>query len=168
MQLNATLLRRLVIAGLLCLMTVLPVVAETGSVTVKKAAVKKSPRVFSSTVATLQYADRVKILDRANGWTRVELEGGRRGWLRDSDLNKPDLALRAGAQTVGVAASEEELTLAGKGFDSAVEKKYRQQNADVDYAWIDRMESYRPDDVALDRFLQQGGLMPHPGGAHAN
>lgn len=168
MSMNSVLVRGAVLACLLCCAVGFPAAAETGSVTVKQAAVKKSPRIFSATVATLEYADQVEVLERARGWTRVGLPDGKSGWLRDAHLNKPELALQAGTQKVAVAASDSELTLAGKGFDSTVENNYRQQNAEVDYTWIDRMESYRAGDGELNRFLQQGGLVARPGGGHGN
>ena len=154
--------------SLLLLLSVLSAAAETSSVTVKKAAVKKSPRVFSKTVETLHYADQVEILVRAKGWVQVELADGRSGWIRSTHLSKPELSLQAGEQMVDVAASDEELTLAGKGFDSQIESNYRQQNAEVDYAWIERMLSYHSDEAELIRFLEQGGLSSNTGGAHAN
>ena len=160
-------IRIVLIVVLLWLLAVVSSVAETSRVTVKKTAVKKSPRVFSKTLEMRLYADQVEVLERAKGWVRIELDDDKSGWVRESHLSKPELSLQVGVQMVNVAASDEELTLAGKGFDRQVEKAYRQQNADADYTWIDRMESYRLDDVELNRFLTQGGLSPQSGDGHA-
>ena len=134
------LIRIVLIIVLIWLLAVASSVAETSRVTVKKTAVKKSPRVFSKTLETLRYTDQVEVLERAKGWVRIELDDDKSGWVRESHLSKPALSLQAGAEMVDIEASDEELTLAGKGFDSQVEKAYRQQNADADYTWIDRME----------------------------
>lgn len=155
-------------ACLLLFLTVALVSAEMSRVTVKKTAVKNSPRLFSKTIKTLHYADQVEVVDWGEGWVRVRLESGESGWVRVSHLSKSSLSLRAGSQMVDVDASEEELTLAGKGFDRQVEQRYRQRNADADYDWIDRMEGYRHDNAELTRFLRQGGLVARAGGRHEN
>ncbi len=148
----------------LLFLSVLSVAAETGRVTVKETAIKKSPRIFSGTIETLHYADQVEIVSRAKGWVQIELADGKSGWIRSSHLSKSELSLQTGAQMVDVAASDDELTLAGKGFDRQVENNYRKQNVDVDYVWIDRMVSYHVDDAELIIFLEQGGLSIRPGG----
>ena len=158
----------LVVSLSLLFLFVLPVSAETSSVTVKQAAVNKSPRVFSKTIETLHYTDQVEVLVRVKGWVQIKLADGRSGWIRSSHLSKPELSLQPGEQMADVVASDEELTLAGKGFDRQVENSYRQENVELDYSWIDRMVSYHLDDAELTLFLEQGGLSPQSGGDHAN
>ena len=59
-----------------------------------------------------------------------------------------------------LAASSDEVALAGKGFSQEVETEYKKQNRSLDYAWVDRMLTFKVSDADALRFLQEGGLEP--------
>ena len=61
---------------------------------------------------------------------------------------------------VRLAASTDEVALAGKGFSQEVETAYKKQNRSLDYAWVDRMATFKVTDAEALRFLQEGGLEP--------
>jgi len=66
--------------------------------------------------------------------------------------------LKSGQGQLRSGASEDELTLAGKGFNAQVEKEYRQRNSDLDYRAIDRMEGLTVTSAEVQRFLREGNL----------
>ncbi|HAD04381.1 MAG: hypothetical protein A2091_05255 [Desulfuromonadales bacterium GWD2_61_12] len=146
----------LLVALLLC--AALPAAAETLSVAVKAGSLRTSPQVFGSIAATLRYADRVEVLERKGAWVRVRAGGSGAGWIHASALSSKKLTLQAGQTTVRSGASEDELTLAGKGFNAQVEKEFRQRNRTLDFAAIDRMEGLSVAPAEVQRFLREGNL----------
>jgi len=138
--------------------------ADPWQVAVQKAAVRQTPQVFGKIVSNLSYGTTVEVLAEQKGWLKVRIVGGT-GWLHQSAVAHKVTPLQAGSKKATVSASQQELTLAGKGFNSQVENAYRQKNRAIDFSWIDRMEKMTVDDAQLQKFLQSGGLA---GGAHAN
>ena len=61
---------------------------------------------------------------------------------------------------VRLAASSDEVALAGKGFSQEIETEYKKQNRSLDYAWVDRMLTFKVSDAEALRFMQEGGLEP--------
>ncbi len=146
----------LVVALLLCL--TLPAAAETLSVAVKAGSLRSTPQVFGPIMATLRYADRVEVLERKGAWVRVRAGGSGSGWIHASALSSKKLTLQAGQTTLRSGASEDELTLAGKGFNAQVEKEFRQRNSALDFSAIDRMEKLTVAPAEMQRFLREGHL----------
>jgi len=143
---------------MLSLVLVLPAAAETLSVAVKAGALRTTPQIFAPIVATLAYAERVDVLERKGAWVRVRAGSKGAGWLHASALSSKKLALKAGQGTVRSTASEDELTLAGKGFNAQVEKEFRQRNRTLDFSAIDRMEGLTAAPAEVQRFLREGQL----------
>ena len=118
----------------------------------------------SKTISSLAENTEVKVVQRAGGWTRVE-SGGKSGWVRVFHLRFPTTTTtegsgggflsglssaiggkprtqQAGIQTVGVRGlSPEEL-----------------KNASPDTEALKRMQSYRADKPAAERFAREGKL----------
>ena len=125
---------------------------------------KESASPDSRTLASLAENTEVKVVARGGGWTRVE-SGGKAGWVRVFHLRFPTTATtessggglltgissaisgrsrtqQAGIQTVGVRGlSPEEL-----------------KNASPDTEALRRMQSYRADPPAAERFAREGRL----------
>ena len=68
-------------------------------------------------------------------------------------------ALKAGRSRAGTSVSQDEIALAGKGFSEEVEKEYRKNNANLDYAWINRMETIRISPRQMENFVEDGRLV---------
>ncbi len=140
--------------------------AKMMSVQVKKGAVRSNPGFMGGVVANLSYGDRVETLEEKGAWTRIAIPGGKgEGWIHGSALTKKKIVLKAGADDVRQAASSDELALAGKGFNQQVEKEFKSRNPNVDYAWIDKMETFRVSQSRMRQFVRQGNLSPEGGGA---
>ena len=138
--------------------------AEQMSVTVKEAQVRASPSYLGKIVGLAKYGDRLDILEKRNGWAKVVLPPGRlQGWVNLSALQEKRIVLKAGEAGSAGGASSGEVALAGKGFNKEVEAQYRDEKQ-LDYSWIDRMETYRVSPEQVLAFLRAGGL-PVEGGA---
>ena len=135
------------------------------SVEVKKAEVRSSSSYLSPVVATLEYGTRVEVLSQSGAWRQVGKPGqGPIGWLNSSALTKKKIVLSAGeARQTGADSSE--MSLAGKGFNSDVEKQFKATHGDIDFTWVDRMIKMTVTPAMMQEFLKEGGVTPPKGGA---
>jgi hypothetical protein len=78
-------------------------------------------------------------------------------------LSEKKIVLQAGAEDVQRAATTDELALAGKGFNSRVEERFRAEHPGLDFTWIDRMETFEASPEQVRSFLQEGRLSPRGG-----
>ncbi len=129
------------------------------SVVLKQAPVRDRPSFLGKVTATLVYADRVTIEETRGDWFRISMAARKisSGWLHKSALQAKEIALRAGQSNVGSEASSGEVALAGKGFSAEVEAEYRKDHA-LDYAAVDRMESFALPPERVAAFASDGGL----------
>jgi hypothetical protein len=90
----------------------------------------------------------------------VELPGGTQGWINSDALTTKTIVLKAGSRRVEQTATTDEIALAGKGFNEAVENQFRSDNPNLDYAWVDRMQTFTLSPERLRAFLEEGDLTP--------
>jgi hypothetical protein len=79
--------------------------------------------------------------------------------MHGSALTGKRTVLKAGRSHAGTSVSQDEIALAGKGFSEEVEKEYRKNNANLDYAWINRMETIRISPRQMENFVEDGRLV---------
>ena len=157
----------ILITALLTLFCVLSGSAEpqkTMSVQVKEGQVRSTPSFLGAIVVRASYGDRVEVVQDQGIWKKVAVRGGLQGWMHASALTEKTIVLKAGAGDVQASATGSEIALAGKGFSEEVEKQYRQQNQNLDYAWVDRMERFQVSPEQMQAFLKQGNVAPAQGG----
>ena len=134
------------------------------SVTVQQTKARAAPNFLGKIIADLSYGDRLEVIEEKDGWVKVILpDSEEEGWVHESALTKKNIILKAGDTDVTQTASSSEIALAGKGFNEQVEARY-QQDKQLDYTWVDRMESYAVSWEEIRDFLDQGGLIPLQGG----
>lgn len=136
------------------------------TVTVKETQVRATPSYLGKIVGILSYLDKVTVLDQpANaptGWVKISGPGGKiQGWVNIAALTVKDIALKSGT-TATQTASSGDVALAGKGFNADVEAQYK-QDQQLDYTWVDTMESYQVSPQTVSLFLSQGGLTEQGG-----
>ena len=51
----------------------------------------------------------------------------------------------------------------GKGFNQQVESEFRAKNPNLDFTWVDKMETYVVSEEEMKQFLEKGGLSPEGG-----
>ncbi len=130
------------------------------TVQVQEGQLRATPSHFGKITAKIFYRDGVTVLEEKGNWKRVSVaEGKRQGWMHDSALTGKRTVLKAGRSRAGTSVSQDEIALAGKGFSEEVEKEYRKSNANLDYAWINRMETIRISPRQMENFIEDGRLV---------
>jgi hypothetical protein len=130
----------------------------------------------AATVASLPENTPVKVLARGGGWTHVEA-GGKSGWVRVFHLRFPSSVESGGSSSAsgglgalgsalgfgGTKTSEERLATTGIRGLSTEDVK----NASPNPVELQRMQSYRADRGAAERFAREAKLaearIPAPG-----
>jgi hypothetical protein len=133
------------------------------SVQVKAAQVRGKPSFLGPVVATLAYGDQVEAIQQSGDWAQVRTASRQEGWLHQSALSSKRILLNAGGADAKGAASSQEVALAGKGFNSDVERQFRGKNPNLDFAWVDRMERITVSAQQSVAFLQAGEVRPTGG-----
>jgi len=158
--------RRLLAAALAAAFLAAPMAAlagpskgDTVTVTHLEAKVMAAPKLIGKAVASVQRNDRLKVVEaEKNGWLKVSLAGGKSGYIRTQFVQegKLELAKVSGGEAAHVSADE--VALAGRGFNENVEKSYREKNARLDFAHVDRIQALNVEPEAAAKFAEQGGL----------
>ena len=133
---------------------------ETLSVQVKEGELRATPSFLGQIVTRVAYGDRVTVIEDRGTWKKVSVRSGKQGWMHASALTTKKIALKAGQTNVQTGATQNELALAGKGFNEQVEASYRKENRNLDYTWINRMETFKVSPDQMRSFLAQGNVIP--------
>lgn len=139
--------------------------AQEAAFTNRATELKERAAADARTVAPLPEGASLKVLERAGGWTRVEAEG-RQGWVRVFHLRFPVTA-QAGTESGGVLGNvtsalgfgrerSKGATVATTGVRGLTPEDLK--NASPDTAALARLESYRADRAAAERFAREGRL----------
>ena len=142
--------------ALALLLAVAALAAQQLSVQVRETRMRVRPSYLGPATETVSYGDRLTVLEERGPWRHVRTDGGATGWLHASALTEKRVVLQAGDTDVATGADEAELALAGKGFNAEVEEAFKQQNADIDYTWVDRMSAWTVTPEQAAAFLADG------------
>jgi uncharacterized protein YgiM (DUF1202 family) len=134
--------------------------ATAMSVQIRKAELRESPSFLARIVSPLAYGDRVTVLTRTGAWMQVSA-GVRSGWVHASALTTKTIVMSS--TTAQTAASSGELALAGKGFNDDVEAQFKANHKDIDFTWVDKMETIRVPVSTLAAFAADGKLATQGG-----
>jgi uncharacterized protein YgiM (DUF1202 family) len=120
----------------------------------KKVTLKSSTWFFAGTKGTLNYGDRVTVLQVNGKWVEVRSASNASltGWTESSNLSVKQVV--AGSAS-SVTAKEQ--ALAGKGFNQEVENAYKAKG-NLNYADVDKTEAITVSDADLLKFLEEGRL----------
>lgn len=151
------------LAGMAAAVFVLPASARVMSVQVREGALRSGPSFLGQLTAKVTYAQQVQILGTRGDWVHVSA-AGKIGWIHESALTTKKLKLQAGTQDARLAASTDELALAGKGFSAEVESEFQKENRQADYTLVNKIESIEIPDAKIRGFLVRGGVEPPKGG----
>ncbi|MFH1984919.1 MAG: SH3 domain-containing protein [Pseudomonadota bacterium] len=130
------------------------------TVQVREGMLRTAPSFLARPAGTLKYADPVDVLSNRNGWFQVRSVTGTpvTGWIHGSALTSKSIVLVAGAKNAELAARSDEVALAGKGFNESVEASYRETHQELDFTWVDRMETFTVAPRQILVFLEEGGV----------
>jgi len=136
------------------------------SVQVQKCELRATPSRLAKVVAQAKYGDRLTVQETRGEWQKVATaDGAATGWVHSTALTTKKIVLSAGSKDAQLAASSDEMAMAGKGFNSDVEKQFKDKNKDVDFTWVDKMETFVAQPEQMQQFLDAGGVTAAKGGA---
>jgi len=154
---------------IICILAALTATSWSGlgtmSVQLKTGQLRSSPSFLGGVVAEVAYGDQVDVQEQQGDWLQVRSMRNQSGWIHQSALTRKRVVLQSGGDSARVAASGEEIALAGKGFNADVEAQYRKGRRGLNYAWVDRMETFKVASPEMVSFLKSGGIQPPRGGA---
>lgn len=131
--------------------------AQSMSVQVKSAHLKKKPNPLAELLTTLPYGDQLQVKTEEGPWLKVmHPKTGTTGWVHSSALSARQIVINPANRHIEAAHSGT-ISLAGQGFNLEVEKQYKEQKQ-LDYTQIDRMESVTPSQEEIRAFAKSGNL----------
>jgi hypothetical protein len=134
------------------------------SIKVKKGQIRSEPTFFGKIIAEAFYGDAVNVMEETEAWKKVSLPyKGIDGWMHGSALSNKRIILKPGESDVRLAATSDEVALAGKGFNKDIEDEYQKRNPRANFNLINKMEMREVSQVEIYAFLETGGLRV-PGG----
>jgi len=124
-------------------------------VAVKTVDLKSGTGFFASNRGKLNYGDRVTVIriDGRFAEVRSAANSSLTGWTATANLSVRQVV----TGTTG-SATAREVALAGKGFNQEVEQSYKDQQRNLNYADVDRVEGIALNMTELERFLRDGRL----------
>lgn len=128
--------------------------ATSLTVQVQQGQLRSEPSFFSPIVSNVRYRSTVDVIEERGAWRMVKFKG-KQGWMHISALVNPSVKLSAG-QSLSNAVSGKEVSLAGKGFDAAVEKAFKQSHSNLSFTWVDKMEQINITPSELGKFAAEG------------
>ena len=143
----------------------LPAMAQEQAFTNRSTDLKDRGDAGAATVRNLPENTPVKVLARGGGWTRVDA-GGQQGWVRVFHLRFPAVA-ETGTSSSSTLSSmtsalgfgrqrEQRTTIATTGIRGLSQEDLK--NASPDEAELRRLQSFRADNAAAERFAREGKL----------
>jgi len=132
------------------------------TIVVKKTSVRADKQFFAPAVAEVNRLDKLDVLEESNGWFKVKV-GAKTGWVHKSAVGEAQkekgvLSMFGGDDASKV--SQDEVALAGKGFNEKVEKEYKKKNPKLDFTAVDKMEKITVKDDKIASFVKEGKLSP--------
>jgi len=123
-------------------------------VAIKTVSLKSSTGFFASNRGTLNYGDRVTVLQIDGRFAEVRsvTNASLTGWTASANLSARQI-VPGNTATVSVR----ETAMAGKGFNQEVEDSYKKQG-NLNYADVDRVEAITVSEANFRRFLEEGHL----------
>jgi|WetSurMetagenome_2_1015567.scaffolds.fasta_scaffold1030352_1 hypothetical protein len=160
-------IRKLVLVfGLLLFLPAVSLAASTRmNVQVQSGQIRATASFLGKVVVTIPYGVSVEILQQKGEWFQVKSLQGQVGWMHQSALTTKKIAMSSGSTAAKTGASNDELALAGKGFNSDVEREFKAKNKNLNFAAVDRMGKIKIPTSDMQAFLQAGAVKSPEGGA---
>ncbi len=99
--------------------------AATMSVQVRNGKVRNRPSQLGRIVESVPYGEFVEAGNLRRGWYPVTLANGKKGYLHQSALSTKAIKMSAGTTDVATGVSDDEVSLAAKGFNEQVEAELK-------------------------------------------
>lgn len=126
-------------------------------VTVRESKLRAKPDFFSSPSGNLKYGDRLDVLDDSGAWLQVKASG-RTGYVHQSAISERKVVLRSSGSFGSTQADQNDVVLAGKGFNAEVERQFAASHQGLNFAAVNAMERIKVSPQELASFAEQGQL----------
>lgn len=126
------------------------------SVQINKAVLRDAPTPLGKVVTSLAYCDKVTVQSQNGAWMQVT-GNNQSGWIHSSALTTKKIEMKGEAATKTTASSSE-MALAGKGFNPDVEKQFKENHKEIDFAPIDKIEKIKIPIADIQAFAREGKL----------
>ncbi len=136
--------------------------SEFRYIQVKSADIRSTPSFLGKILFKLAYTKKVTLIKTKDSWMNISYNS-KTGWVHQSALSVRAIYLDPKAAQAKAQVSDDEITLAGKGFNKEVEKKYRTKHGSKGFAAVDKAETIKMTAAGLSKFLQEGKLNPAGG-----
>jgi hypothetical protein len=133
--------------------------AATVKVITQEAMIRKDKRFFAPALVRAPFGAALQESGREGDWFRVSYQG-KEGWIHKSAVQEQKFQLSSLAGGQAEEASQDEVALAGKGFNPQVESQYKKDNSQLAaaYAQVDRVEAMTVPQPTLNQFIASGKL----------
>lgn len=113
--------------------------------------VKSGKQVFA-------YGDKVVVDETSGKKVMIHLADNAKvsGWVSVSNLTKKKIVKTKNGSYVN--ASSDEIALAGKGISETAEQLFKNDNPDISFDSVDKMEKLEISDDELSKFVEEGHL----------
>ena len=130
--------------------------SETAFIQTRNASLQSEPKVLAKPLQKLSYGDRVQVISSNENWSKVTTSG-LSGYIHNTALSSRKLVLSNKANTK-TTSSDSDISLAGKGFSSEVEKQLAATNGKLDFRSVDAMENLSVSQKQTLSFIKSGKL----------
>jgi len=122
------------------------------------------PDFATPPVASVPAGAEVNVERQVGDWYKVEYQG-QSGWINRQAFPAAQAGSKMSLKGLLFGApvkqtSSDEVALAGKGFTPEVESAYRSKHPEMNFAQVDRIESFKVDPASLQTFIKEGDLKP--------
>ena len=139
--------------------------SDTYSVYVRNGQMRQQPSFLGQVIKELPYGEHVEVISKNPPWLEVKDAAGDTGWMHISALTSKRIKLQRDDGSAKSSATSDEIALAGKGFNQAMESAMKADSAKTSYEWVDYMEQIVITPAEMEQFLSQGGVHAAQGGA---
>ena len=131
--------------------------AETLSVVTRENALRADCSFLSAVKSKLNYGDQLEVVSTDGDWFKARYKTVK-GCIHKSAVTDKKISLSGVKASKNSSASEDEVALAGKGFNPQVEDSYKRKHSELDFAKVDRIEKFKVPEDELIMFIKNGGL----------
>jgi hypothetical protein len=131
--------------------------AEIVTVISKENAIRSSCKFFAPIVAKVRYNDKLEVIRQEGDWYRVRFND-LEGCIHKTAVQKQQFKLVQLEGSGSGSATEDEVALAGKGFNPQVESEYKAKNPELQFHLVDEIEAFQVPENEQVEFIQEGEL----------
>jgi len=126
-------------------------------VTVRDTKLHTRPDFSSPAAGAIKYGDRLDVSSESGSWYLVKA-AGKQGYVHQSAVSERKVILRSSGKFDSSQADQNDVVLAGKGFNAEVEKQFAASHRQLNFAAVDAMERLKVSPQELAAFAEQGQL----------